>query len=73
MVKDGWSQSPAVVERNTEQETTSVNYSANSNSKSYMYDTGSTNHLSTATNSLSAVNVWGVYETKENFMDMHFC
>jgi len=73
MVKDGWSQSSTAVEKNTEQETTSATYLTNNNSKSYMYDSGSIQNSDTDINGLHAVNVWGAYETKEKFMEMHIC
>ncbi len=69
MVKDGWCQSPVAVEIKTAVESTNTTYLSNNNFKSYAYDTGSTNNY---VNGSQATNVWGVFETKENFMDMHF-
>lgn len=75
MVKDGWSQSSS---NEKKQEATSASHSlvTNSSKTTPVYDAMNPVYSQDAVTHprpVGTTNVWGVYESKEKLIEMHFC
>lgn len=74
MVKDGWSQSSS---NEKKQEATSASHSITNSSKTTpVYDAMNPVYSQDAVTHprpVGTTNVWGVYESKEKLIEMHFC